>query len=63
MVRVCGVLINEAKKADVETMLNTMVLSIGADRRIHAINQYEGLMRSSRRHRWPWAPGAEPRRW
>jgi len=25
-------------------MLNTMVLSIGADRRIHAINQYEGLM-------------------
>lgn len=32
--------INEAKKADVETMLNTMVLSIGADRRIHAINQY-----------------------
>lgn len=36
--------INEVKKADVETMLNTMVLSIGADRRIHAINQYEGLM-------------------
>jgi NADPH-dependent 2,4-dienoyl-CoA reductase/sulfur reductase-like enzyme len=36
--------IEEAKKAGVEMMLHTMVLNVGADRKIHAINEHEGLM-------------------
>lgn len=36
--------IKEAKKAGVDTMLHTMVLNVGADRKIHAINEHEGLM-------------------
>ncbi len=36
--------IDEAKRAGVDTMLHTMVLNVGADRKIHAINEQEGLM-------------------